>query len=334
VLAAHDHIYEQIAAKFLEHFLFIAGAMRNIGGDGINLWDEDDEFFYDVLRLPDGRRVPLKVRSIVGLAPLFASAVLDRQVMAFPEFVARALRFARHRPDLAELVPFAQWAHPGGERPRHLALVSEQQLRALLRRMLDPDEFLSDYGIRALSKYHLDHPYTFDVGGATYAVQYEPAESHSGLFGGNSNWRGPIWFPMNYMLIDALRRMYSFYGDDFMVECPTGSGQYTTLKGVAENLSQRLMRIFLRDEQGNRPFYGGNERFQRDPHWRDHILFNEYFHGDNGAGIGATHQTGWTGLVANLIQQLGEPFDVPALIADTGAAQAQAQATPTVRVGV
>jgi hypothetical protein len=295
-----------MAIKFLEHFLYIAGAMNNVGGTGVSLWDNEDGFFYDVLRLPDGTRHPLKVRSLVGLTPLFGASILDpEQLGEFKEFLRRSIRFQERRPDLAALVPFAHWTESSGGRPRQLALVNEQQLRAMLRRMLDPQEFLSDYGIRAISKYHEEHPYQFEVEGHTFTVQYEPAESHSGMFGGNSNWRGPIWMPMNYMIIDALRRMHTFYGDDFKVECPTGSGKLMTLNQVVDELSRRLVSIFLRNEQGNRPFNGGNQLFQKNPHWRDYILFNEYFHGDNGAGIGASHQTGWSGLVANLIEQQG-----------------------------
>jgi hypothetical protein len=306
LLAKVDPSYEDMAIKFYEHFLYIAGAMNNAGGDGVSLWDEEDGFFYDVLRLPDGTRRPLKVRSLVGLTPLFAVATLDpEQLSDFKEFFRHVERFLERRHDLAKLVPSAHWTKPHGGRPRQLALVTERQLRSVLHRLLDPEEFLSDYGIRALSRYHLEHPYRLDVGHYTYTVQYEPAESHTGMFGGNSNWRGPIWMPMNYMLIDALRRFYSFYGDDFTVECPTGSGQLMTLHEVGEELSRRLMRIFLRDEQGNRPFNGSNTYFQQDPHWRDCILFHEYFHGDSGAGVGASHQTGWTGLVANLLEHKG-----------------------------
>jgi hypothetical protein len=302
ILATVDPVYEDIAAKFAEHFMYIAGAMNNIGGDGTSLWNEEDQFFYDVLRLPDGRRYPLKVRSLVGLAPLFAAATVESEAFqALPAFTQRVQRFAAYRPDLSALVPRS--FDPGGSRRALLALVGEERVRAMLRRMLDPAEFLSDYGIRALSRYHLQHPFVLQAGGATWTVQYEPAESHTGMFGGNSNWRGPIWMPMNYMLIDSLQRFHYYYGDTVAVECPTGSGTFLTLGQVADELSRRLISIFTRNEQGRRPFNGGNERLQSDPNFRDHILFNEYFHGDTGAGVGASHQTGWTGLVAVLIDQ-------------------------------
>ncbi len=302
ILATVNPVYEDIAAKFAEHFMYIAGAMNNIGGDGTSLWDEEDQFFYDVLRLPDGSRKPLTIRTLVGLAPLFAAATLEGEVVrALPAFWNRVQRFAAYRPDLVALI--ARTFEPGGGGRALLALVGEERVRSMLRRMLDPEEFLGDYGIRALSRYHLEHPYVLEAGGALFTVQYEPAESHTGMFGGNSNWRGPIWMPMNYMLIGALQRFHNYYGDSFTVECPTGSGISMTLGQVADEISRRLIRIFMRDEQGIRPFNGGNARLQTDPNFRDHILFYEYFHGDNGAGIGASHQTGWTGLVAVLIDQ-------------------------------
>jgi hypothetical protein len=302
MLATVDPIYEELVAKFAEHFLYIAGAMNNIGGDGTNLWNEEDQFFYDILRLPDGSRRPLTVRTLVGLAPLFAAGTVDAYVLqALPEFRERIQGFMAYRPDLAALIP--RTFDPGGGGRALLALVGEERQRALLRRMLDPDEFLSDYGIRAVSRHHLEHPYLLEAGGALFTVNYEPAESHTGMFGGNSNWRGPIWMPMNFMLIDALQRFHYYYGDDFTVECPTGSGNRMTLEQVADEISRRLIRIFTRDEQGLRAFNGGQQRLQTDPNFRDYILFYEYFHGDNGAGIGASHQTGWTGLVAVLIDQ-------------------------------
>jgi len=303
-LARANPVYEDIATKFFEHFLYIAGAMNNIAGEGISLWDDQDEFFYDVLHLPHGERMPLKVRSMVGLIPLFAVETIDPDLLeTVPDFKRRLEWFLTNRPHLAKLV--SRWQEPGlGER-RLVALVRGHRMKRLLKRMLDPNEFLSEYGVRALSKHHEDNPYVLHVEGAAHVVRYEPAESHSGLFGGNSNWRGPIWFPVNYLLIESIQKFHHYYGDDFKVECPTGSGQYLTLNQIADELSQRLMRIFLRDGDGRRPVYGGQETFQRDPHWRDYILFNEYFHGDNGAGLGAGHQTGWTGLVAKLIQQQG-----------------------------
>jgi hypothetical protein len=306
-LARHDHAYEDIAVKFLEHFLYIAGAIHNLGGEGIPLWDDTDQFFYDVVRLPDGTYQQLRVRTLVGLTPLFAAVTLqERAEPLFPTFRRRAFEFVARRPDLAALIPISQFREAGAGNRYLLTLVSESQLRGILKCMLDPDEFLSDFGIRSISRFYRDHPYSMQLGGTTYTIEYEPAESRTGMFGGNSNWRGPIWFPMNYMLIDALRRFHQFYGDDFKVECPTGSGDFMNLGAVADELSRRLIRIFTRDEAGNRPFNGSVERFQSDPQWRDLLLFNEYFHGDNGAGIGANHQTGWTGLVANLIQQQGE----------------------------
>ena len=307
LLAEGNHVYEDIATKFFEHFLYIAGAMSNIG-DGINLWDEEDEFFYDVLRLPNGSYLPLKVRSLVGLIPLFATTTIEAaQLDALPNFRDRLERFLAYRPDLSGLI--SRWAEPGAGDRRQLALVRGHRLKRLLKRALDPQEFLSDYGIRSLSKHHQVHPYTLDVEGTTYTVAYEPAESRSGSFGGNSNWRGPIWFPVNYLLIEALQRFHHYYSDDFLVECPTGSGQMMTLKGIADHLSQRLVGLFCRDSQGTRPFNGPHQLLQRDPQWRDYILFYEYFNGDTGAGVGASHQTGWTGLVAKLIQQQAEQLD-------------------------
>ncbi len=304
-LAQTNHVYEDIATKFFEHFLYIAAAMNNIAGEGIALWDEQDEFFYDVLHLPDGAHVPLKVRSMVGLIPLFAVETIEPTFLdSVPDFKKRLEWFLTHKPQLAGLV--SRWYEPGKGERRLVALTRGHRMKRLLKRALDPNEFLSDHGVRALSKYHLEHPFVLRFDGTEQVCQYEPAESRSGLFGGNSNWRGPVWFPLNYLLIESLQKLHHYYGDDFKVECPTGSGQYLTLLQVADELSQRLMRLFLRDARGGRPFNGGNEIFQRDPHWRDYILFHEYFHGDNGAGLGASHQTGWTGLVAKLIQQQGE----------------------------
>jgi hypothetical protein len=330
-LAKQDHSYEDIASKFFEHFLYIAGAANNLGGEGIALWDEEDQFFFDVLRLPDGSYEPLRVRSLVGLAPLFAAVSLDaHEPPRFPVFRRDMEAFAARRPDLAALVPVSQLQQAGASQRYLLSLVNERQLRALLRRMLDPNEFLSDYGIRAVTRMHADHPYVLEFAGQTLSVTYEPAESHSGLFGGNSNWRGPIWFPMNYMLIDALRRFHNYWGDRLTVECPTGSGRLMNLGQVADELTDRLVRIFVRDENGRRAFHGATQLFQSDPNWRDYILFNEYFNGDSGAGVGATHQTGWTGLVANLIHQQGERIaagrGVPAEAAAVGAGVAGASA--------
>jgi len=301
-LAQRNPVYEDIATKFFEHFLYIASAMNNMGGDGIALWDDQDEFFYDILHRPDGHRERLRVRSLVGLTPLFAVETIEPALLEkVPNFKGRLEWFLEHRPDLANLV--SRWFDPGVGERRQIALVRGHRLKALLARMLDPHEFLSDYGIRSVSKFHEAQPFALDVDGRQYRVHYEPAESRSGVFGGNSNWRGPIWVQMNYLLIESLQRFHYYYGDDFTVEHPTGSGRYLTLDQIADDLSQRLIRLFTRGPDGRRPVFGGQPTLQHDPHWRDHLLFYEYFHGDNGAGIGASHQTGWTGLIAKLIQQ-------------------------------
>jgi hypothetical protein len=303
-LALANPVYENIALKFFEHFLAIAAAMNNIAEEGIKLWDKDDEFFYDVLHLPDDSHVPLKICSLVGLIPLCAVETIEPEVLeALPTFKGHLEWFLTHRPDLTRLV--SHWLSPDSGARRLLGLVRGHRLKCLLKRMLDPAEFLSPYGIRSLSKYHAEHPYVLHVNGSAHMVGYEPAESRTEVFGGNSNWRGPIWFPINYLLIESLQKFYYYYGDDFQVEYPTGSGQYATLLEVADALSQRLINLFLRNEHGQRPCDGEHERWQCDPHWRDYHLFHEYFHGENGLGLGASHQTGWTGLVAMLIQQLG-----------------------------
>ncbi len=303
-LAKENPAYEEIASKFFEHFVYIAHAIHDLGDEGISLWDEEDGFYYDVLHTGHEHR-QLKIRSLVGLIPLLAVEVLNDEVVdALPGFKRRMQWFLDNRPDLADHI--GQRSTPGGGGRRLLSIVTAEQLPRVLAYLLDEDEFLSDHGIRAVSRHHRDHPYVVHVAGAEHRVDYEPAESSSGLFGGNSNWRGPVWFPINYLLIEALQKLDYFYGESFTVECPTGSGEKRDLWAVAAELSRRLTRIFLRDAQGRRPVYGGTEKFQRDPHWRDHILFYEYFHGDNGAGIGASHQTGWTGLVAKLLQQSGE----------------------------
>ena len=296
-------MYEDLACKFFEHFVYIAAAMDRIGVNADELWDEDDGFFYDVLRLPSGQAMRLKVRSMVGLIPLFASAVLSDEIMEkLPAFKERATYFERVNPALME-----QISHPAekGVGGRHLlAPFNGPKLARILARMLDETEFLSPHGIRALSRHHRDHPYVFAVEGGLYRVDYEPAESSTGLFGGNSNWRGPIWMPVNALIVQSLRRLYSYFGDDFTVECPTGSGRLMTLWDVGTEIARRLSAIFLRGADGRRPVYGGSATFQADPHWRDLILFYEYFHGDDGAGIGASHQTGWTGLVAWLMKSV------------------------------
>ena len=304
-LASHDSFFEDMATKFAEHFLWIAHAMNHVGTDG--MWDEEDGFYYDVLRLPDGSATRLKVRSIVGLLPLCATTVIEPWQRERVPGVTRVLKERlRRRPELFQSI------HPTG--PGHLgygdrgivALVNPERLRRILTRMLDENEFLSPYGIRALSRYHAEHPYVFNAGGQQHRVNYLPAESDTGMFGGNSNWRGPIWMPVNALLIRALLSFYSYYGDNFKIECPTGSGNLMNLFEVAREVGNRLTRIFLQDKSGRRPVYGATEKFQTDPHWKDYILFYEYFHGDNGAGLGASHQTGWTGVVAKLIELFGK----------------------------
>jgi len=303
-LARDNRAYEDVASKFFEHFVYICRAMNNIGGENIELWDREDGFFYDVLHLPNGATTHMKVRSMVGLIPLFAVETLDSELIdSLPRFKHRMQWFIENRPDFAQHL---ETQSQDGEVRRFLSLVNRDRLRSLLRYMLDEKEFLSPYGIRALSRYHNDHPYVVSVMGREHRVDYEPAESGTGLFGGNSNWRGPIWFPVNYLLIESLQKFHYFLGDQYHVECPTGSGRHSTLWQVAAELSRRLTHIFLQNAEGHRPVFGGTKRFQDDPHWRNNILFYEYFHGDNGAGIGASHQTGWTGLVAKLIQQSGE----------------------------
>ena len=303
-LARYDVAYEDVATKFFEHFMYISQAMNNLAGEGIALWDPDDEFPYDVLHLGPGNYQRLKVRSMVGLIPLFAVETIDEELLeALPRFRRRLEWFLENRPDLSALV--SRWQEPGAGNRRLLALMRGHRLKRILSRMLDETEFLGDYGVRALSKFHQANPYLLRVDGAEYRVDYQPAESNTGLFGGNSNWRGPIWMPVNYLIIESLQKFHHYYSDDFRVECPTGSGQYLSLWEVSQELSRRLVRLFLRDEHGRRPIYGATEVFQSDPHWRDHVLFHEYFHGDNGAGLGASHQTGWTALVAKLIQQSG-----------------------------
>jgi hypothetical protein len=303
-LARDNPAYEGVASKFFEHFVQIAHAMDERGESGLALWDEADGFFYDTLHLPGGEHRSMKVRSLVGLIPLLAVETLEPDVVAaLPGFRRRLEWFVRNRPEFREHLETME--APGGGVRRLLSVVSREQLPRVLRRMLDEGEFLSPYGIRAVSRHHRDHPYVLTVDGREYRVDYEPAESTTGLFGGNSNWRGPIWFPINYLLIEALQKFDHFYGPSLQVECPAGSGTSTTLWDVAAELSRRLTRIFLRDSDGRRPVHGGVAKFQTDPHWRDHIWFYEYFHGDNGAGIGASHQTGWTGLVAKLLQQSG-----------------------------
>jgi Glycosyl hydrolase family 63 C-terminal domain len=297
-LALSHPQYADMTVKFVEHFYWIATALTHVGDEG--MWDEEDGFFYDVLRLPDGKAQRLKVRSMVGLLPLCAATTFDGKVAAmYPEVRERFLSFLEARAEIRAAIHDPLRPGVAG---RHLAsIMDERKLRRVLAVMLDEDEFLSPYGIRALSRYHAEHPFTFRVGDQDYGVGYLPGESDSGMFGGNSNWRGPIWLPVNGLIIRALLQYYAYFGDDFKVECPTRSGRVMTLYQVAEEIASRLSHIFLRDAEGRRPVYGGTEKFQRDPHWRDLILFYEYFHGDNGAGLGASHQTGWTGIVARIM---------------------------------
>jgi len=303
-LAHEDPAYEDVASKFFEHFSFIAHAMNDMGGHGISLWDEHDGFYYDALHLPNGFHYSLKVRSMVGLVPLSAVETLEPEfVQRFSHFARRIGWFLENVPDLADSIDRSQ-KNEHGQRYL-LSIVNRDRLLRMMRYLLDESEFLSPYGIRALSKFHRDHPYVLHVDGQEYRVDYEPAESTTGLFGGNSNWRGPIWFPLSFLLIESLQKFHHYYGDSVQVEFPTGSGQMKTLWEVAAEISRRLTRIFLRGPDGRRPVYGGTEKFQSDPHWRDYILFYEYFHGDNGAGLGASHQTGWTSLVAKLLEQSG-----------------------------
>jgi hypothetical protein len=300
-LALHDPAYEDIAVKYFEHFLSIAGAINGAGEDRLGLWDESDEFYFDQLVLPDNTHIALKIHSIVGLIPLFASQVLEPEVLQLlPEFSARMQWFLEHRPKLANLV--SNWHIAGQGDRRLLSLLRGHRLKALLRRMLDENRFLSEYGVRALSKNHEQRPFRFEAGGTTHEVSYWPGESRSGVFGGNSNWRGPIWMPINFLIIEALQRFHYYYGNDFKVECPTGSGQLLTLYEVAEELARRLSRLFLKGADGQRPVLKYHPKLAGDPHFRDYVLFHEYFHGDTGRGVGASHQTGWTGLVAKLLQ--------------------------------
>ncbi|HKA29165.1 MAG TPA: glucosidase, partial [Candidatus Binatia bacterium] len=324
-LAANDPVYEDSALRFFEHYMWVASAMDRIGENNDEMWDEEDGFFYDVLRFPDGRATRLKVRSMVGLLPLCASTTLEAEVLErFPRLRQRAQRFLKYHYELVSNI--AAPDRPGVSGRRLLSVLNEAKLRRMLGYLLDEREFLGAYGIRALSRHHLEHPYVFWVGGEAYRVGYEPAESSTGLFGGNSNWRGPIWMPMNALIIRALLQLYAYYGDAFMVECPTGSGRQMTLFEVAREIGRRLSAIFLRDPDGRRPVFGDVKKFQTDPNWRDHLQFYEYFHGDNGAGIGANHQTGWTGLIAKMLQLFGTIS--PTTVLEYGAREAGAMPAP------
>ncbi len=303
-LALENPVYEDMATKFFEHFLYIANAMNHMGND-TSLWDDEDQFYYDVLHLSHGERIRLKIRSMVGIIPLFAVMTLEADTMAkLPGFLERVEWFIDHRPDLRQNV--ACMRTPGKQKVRLLSVVWQERLVEILRKLLAEAEFLGDHGIRALSRFHLGHPYVLQLDGDQYRVDYDPAESSSGLFGGNSNWRGPVWFPVNVMLIESLEAFHKYFGSGFSIECPTASGNFLNLSDIADELRQRLIGTFLCNATGQRPVHGRQQRFQDDPHWRDHLLFYEYFHGDNGSGLGASHQTGWTGLVASLIQQLAE----------------------------
>jgi hypothetical protein len=300
ILTEYDSMYEDIAFRFLEHFLWITYAMDRIGDQRDEMWDEQDGFFYDLLHFPNGEAMRLKVRSLVGLLPLCASTVLEETGVLTKSQRAMELMetFKKRHPELLKHIAPADGNFIGYARRRLMSVCNKKKIEQILAYMLDENEFFGPYGIRSLSKYHLDHPFVFNLNGQEYKVQYLPAESNTGMFGGNSNWRGPVWMPVNGLLLRALLNLYQFYGDDFKVECPTGSGKYMTLYEVAQELARRLSSIFLRDASGNRPVYGGSKKFQEDPHWKDYILFYEYFHGDNGAGLGASHQTGWTGIIA------------------------------------
>jgi hypothetical protein len=303
-LAAHDPTYQDMVFKFAEHFYFIAAAMNRPGPEG--MWDEDDGFYYDLLRLPDGSATRLKVRSMVGLLPLCATTVIEKgQRELVPRAMAAMQRRLRRMPELLQTIHPTGPGHLGVNERGIMALVNPERLRRILTKMLDENEFLGPYGIRSISKFHERNPYVLHVNGQEYRVDYLPAESNTGMFGGNSNWRGPVWMPVNVLIIRALQNFYLYYGDNFKIECPTGSGRMMNLFEVSKEIADRLTRIFTRDQHGRRAVYGGSEKFQTDPHWRDHILFYEYFHGDNGAGLGASHQTGWTGLVAKLIELYG-----------------------------
>lgn len=306
-LALYNPVYQDLATKFFEHFLYIANAIENMGEEGEGLWDEEDQFFYDVLHLPNRKSQKLKVRSIVGLIPLFAVEILDHAVLEqLPEFRKRLNWFYANRPDLAALV--SRWQEANEGEKHLLSLLRGHRMKKILQRMLDEAEFLSPYGVRALSKYHEQHPYTINVNGQSFSVAYTPGESNSDLFGGNSNWRGPVWMPVNFLIIESLQRFHYYYGDEFKVECPTRSGCYLSLNQIADEITERLIDLFRPDATGRRPAFANNEKLQTDPHFRDYLLFYEYFHGDTGKGLGASHQTGWTGLVAKLVQPRKNPL--------------------------
>jgi hypothetical protein len=302
ILTEYDPIYEEVAFRFIEHFLWITYAMDRIGDHHDEMWDAEDGFFYDLLHLPNGDAMRLRVRSMVGLLPLCASTVFEAKILSRHPRMAELFEiFKKRHPELMKQIAPADSTFVGYAERRLLSVCSKEKIVRILAYMLDENEFLGPYGIRSLSRYHLENPFELHLGGEQYRVQYLPAESNTGMFGGNSNWRGPVWMPVNALLLRGLLNLYQFYGDDFKVECPTGSGRYMTLFEVAQEISRRLSSIFLRDADGKRPIYGGTKKFQEDPHWKDYILFYEYFHGDNGAGLGASHQTGWTGTIARTL---------------------------------
>jgi hypothetical protein len=306
ILTEYDPVYEEVAFKFVQHFMWISYAMDRIGENHDEMWDDADGFFYDLLRLPDGRSIRLKVRSMVGLLPLCASTVFEADsVTRYPRLMEMISLFHKRHPELVAHVAPTDTGFVGYKGRRLLSILNRKKLERVLGYLLDENEFLGPYGVRSLSRYHLDHPFQFRVGQEEFRVQYLPGESNTGMFGGNSNWRGPVWMPVNVMIIRALLNLYGFFGDEFRVECPTGSGRLMTLFEVAQEISRRIAATFLRDAEGRRPVYGGTAKFQNDPHWRNLILFYEYFHGDNGAGLGASHQTGWTGLVALILDVFG-----------------------------
>jgi hypothetical protein len=308
-LVMHNHVYEDIASKFFEHFLSIAGAINGVEDGCLGLWDETDQFYYDHLSLPCGTNLPLKVQSVVGLIPLLAVQTMEMDALKHaPDFAGRMEWYLEHRPKLAALI--SNWHVPGRQNRSLLSLLRGHRVKALLKRMLDESEFLSSYGVRALSKVHEQNPFRFETEGRNYEVGYWPAESQNGLFGGNSNWRGPVWLPINFLLIESLQKFHHYYGDDFKVECPTGSGKFLNLNEVADELSLRLVRIFLKGGDGQRPVLKYHPKLATDPHFKDYVLFHEYFHGDTGRGVGASHQTGWTGLVASLIRPRGKSAPV------------------------
>jgi hypothetical protein len=318
ILTDYDSMYEDIAFRFMEHFVWITYAMDRIGVSRDEMWDSKDGFFYDLLHLPDGEAMRLRVRSMVGLLPLCASSVFEATgvVARHPRLLELIELFRKRHPELLNHIAPADGSFVGYAGRRLLSVCNKEKIERILAHMLNENEFFSPHGIRSLSRYHLEHPFVFQLSGHEYRVPYLPAESNTGMFGGNSNWRGPVWMPVNGLLLRGLLSLYQFYGDDFKVECPTGSGKYMTLFEVAQELARRLSSIFLRDANGKRPVYGGNKKFQEDPHWKDYILFYEYFHGENGAGLGASHQTGWTGTIARVLDLFARVGPADALHVD------------------